>query len=171
MLMKQKELLQDMANRVHTYKVKTIWTGNDGQGTQSYSSYRRDHEFHAPGKQVLPGSADPTFRGNPARWNPEELLLASLSACHKLWYLHLCCDNGIVVTDYRDDVTGEMLEEKSGSGRFVNVRLSPRIYISKGNLELARQLHDKAHSLCFIANSVNFPVTCEPKVVAAPTLE
>jgi organic hydroperoxide reductase OsmC/OhrA len=155
-----------MAGREHRYAVTVEWTGNRGEGTASYKGYERAHELRAEGKPAIPGSSDPAFRGDPARWNPEELLVASLSACHKLWYLHLCATAGVVVTDYVDAAEGVMAEEASGSGHFVRVALRPRVTITAGSdPERARALHDEAHAMCFIANSVNFPVTHEPTVV------
>lgn len=158
-----------MAGKEHRYAVTVEWTGNRGEGTASYKSYERAHELRAEGKPAIPGSSDPAFRGDAARWNPEELLVASLSACHKLWYLHLCATAGVVVTDYVDAAEGVMAEEASGGGRFVRVVLRPRVTITTGSdPDRARALHHEAHALCFIANSVNFPVTHEPTVVVAP---
>jgi organic hydroperoxide reductase OsmC/OhrA len=149
----------------HMYAVKVRWTGNLGQGTLNYRGYQRDHEISAPGKPPVPGSSDPNFRGDKTRYNPEELLVASLSACHMLWYLHLCSEAGIVVVDYQDDATGSMSETAEGGGRFTKVTLRPVIKVGAGaDLRLAQSLHDKAHHLCFIANSVNFPVLCEPAI-------
>jgi len=149
----------------HQYAVSTVWTGNDGTGTQSYGSYRRDHEICAPGKPTIAASSDPAFRGDGARYNPEELLVASLSSCHMLWYLHLCAVNGIVVLDYRDQAEGIMQEETDGGGAFVRVILKPRIIIAKGgDRDQALSLHAKAHHLCFIARSVRFPVDVAPEI-------
>ncbi|HLY56474.1 MAG TPA: OsmC family protein, partial [Stellaceae bacterium] len=107
--------------RQHRYRTTVRWTGNLGTGTASYRGYARAHEIEAPGKPAIPGSSDPAFRGDPARWNPEELLVASVSACHKLWYLHLASEAGIVVTEYVDSAEGEMVEEADGAGRFIQV--------------------------------------------------
>ena len=148
----------------HTYNVAVTWTGDRGEGTKSYTGYSRDHEITAAGKPVVLGSSDPHFRGDAARYNPEELLVASLSACHLLWYLHLCASHGIVVVEYRDEARGEMAEE-SGAGRFTAVVLRPRVKVAEGSdRQKAMVLHEEAHRLCFIANSVNFPVSCEPAV-------
>lgn len=152
-----------MAKR-HRYEVTVRWTGDKGSGTSGYAQYGRDHEIAAGSKPSIPGSSDPSFRGDPGRWNPEELLVASLSACHKLWYLHLCSTAGIVVTAYEDGAEGEMVEESGGGGRFVRVTLHPRIEIrEQDDAELADRLHHEAHSKCFIANSVSFPVECQPQ--------
>lgn len=149
--------------KTHTYDLEIVWTGNDGEGTRTYRSYRRDHEIRAAGRPVLAGSSDPAFRGDPTRYNPEQLLVAALSSCHLLWYLHLCAVNGIIVHDYRDDAQGEMAENANGSGQFVRVVLRPRVRIS-GDGEKAHALHAEAHRYCFIARSVNFPVAIEPQI-------
>jgi organic hydroperoxide reductase OsmC/OhrA len=145
----------------HTYKMKTTWTGNDGQGTSSYKAYRRDHLIDAEGKPPIPGSSDPAFRGDSSRYNPEELLVSALSTCHMLAYLHLCAVNGIVVEEYLDTADGMMRENPDGSGEFTKVVLHPKVKISAGDGAKAQSLHDDAHHLCFIARSVNFPVECE----------
>ncbi len=152
-------------SREHSYSVNVRWTGNTGAGTSGFRNYKRDHEISAPGKPPIPASSDPAFRGDKARYNPEELLVASLSACHMLWYLHLCADAGIVVTEYHDDASGAMAETKDGGGHFTQVTLRPVVKVAgQVDPELARRLHEQAHHLCFIANSVNFPVLCEPSL-------
>lgn len=149
----------------HAYKVRLDWTGNDGEGTKSYKSYRRDHTISVDGKPDIPASSDPSFRGDRTRYNPEELLVAALSSCHMLWYLHLCAANNITVMEYRDNATGVMRENTDGSGEFVHVLLKPAIKISSGDKAKARELHGQAHRLCFIARSVNFPVEVEPDIL------
>jgi organic hydroperoxide reductase OsmC/OhrA len=152
--------------REHSYRITVKWTGNTGTGTSAYRDYRRDHEIAAPGKPTIVGSSDPHFRGDPARWNPEELLLASISTCHQLWYLHLCSEARVVVTAYEDQAEGVMVESPSGSGRFARVVLHPRVTISpQSDRNRAIALHHEAHAMCFIANSVNFPIEHEPAVV------
>lgn len=149
----------------HQYSVTVKWTGNIAEGTASYRAYDRAHEIFAAGKPIIPGSSDPAFRGDPTRYNPEELLVASLSTCHMLWYLHLCADANLVVTGYLDNPIGIMTETREGGGRFTQVTLKPVVTVKAGSdLSLAEQLHEKAHHLCFIANSVNFPVHCEPQL-------
>jgi len=152
--------------KTHSYAVTVEWNGNTGTGTSDYRSYERRYEISAgPAKPPIPGSSDPAFRGDPARWNPEELLVASLSACHKLWYLHLCAVAGVVVVAYVDHAEGVMEEAPDGSGRFVRVVLHPRVTVAAGSdLTKARQLHDEAHAMCFIAKSVNFPVEHAPEI-------
>jgi organic hydroperoxide reductase OsmC/OhrA len=120
-------------------------------------------------KPSIPGSSDPNFNGDRTRWNPEELLVASLSACHKLWYLHLCAKAGLVVTSYVDRAEGIMVEDDDGGGRFRRVVLRPAVRFARGaDLERARALHAEAHRLCFIANSVNFSVEHEPQTLLDP---
>jgi organic hydroperoxide reductase OsmC/OhrA len=153
----------------HQYCVTTIWKGNRGTGTSHYRAYGRDHEIHADGKSTpVLGSSDPVFRGDPSRYNPEELLVGALSACHMLAFLHLCADAGIVVTDYRDNATGVMAEESDGGGRFTGVTLHPHVVITDpSRIAETRDLQAKAHQLCFIARSTNFPVEHEAVVVAS----
>jgi organic hydroperoxide reductase OsmC/OhrA len=155
--------------REHQYRVTTTWTGNLGTGTSDYRAYSRNHEIKILGKHApLPGSADAAFRGDPARYTPEELLVASLSTCHMLWFLHLCADAGIVVTEYEDAASGTMAEHPDGSGEFTGVVLHPRAVITdRARIPDATSLHHRAHNLCFIARSVNFPVEHEPVIVAA----
>nr|WP_294508870.1 OsmC family protein [uncultured Rhodopila sp.] len=150
----------------HRYAVRVIWTGNRGSGTSHYRSYGRDLTIAADGKPDIPGSADTAFRGDADRWNPEELLVAALSSCHQLAYLHLCAVAGIRVVAYRDDAAGTMVTDAaSGSGRFSSVTLRPHVTIRAGDdAERARQLHHEAHTACFIANSVNFPVGHEATI-------
>ena len=152
-------------SKEHHYAVTVDWTGNQGTGTSAYKAYARAHEIRSTGKPPIPGSADPAFRGDPARYNPEELLVASLSTCHMLWYLHLCAVAGIVVTAYADRAEGRMIEETDGSGRFIGVTLKPEVAVRRGaDLAKARELHGVAHTMCFIANSMNFPVAHEPAI-------
>jgi organic hydroperoxide reductase OsmC/OhrA len=152
--------------REHQYAVSVSWTGNRGSGTSGYRDYDRDHTIEADGPPAIPGSADPALRGDEARWNPEQLLVAALSECHMLWYLHLCADAGVVVSEYVDDARGTMVETRDG-GHFTSVTLAPRVTVrDAGMVETATALHDTAHKMCFIANSVNFPVHHEPTVTA-----
>ena len=151
----------------HTFRVGLDWTGGAGGGTSDYRSYDRSHEIEGAGKPPIPGSSDPAFRGDGSRYNPEELLVASLSACHMLWYLHLCADAGVVVTAYADRAEGTMRLGEDGGGRFEEVTLRPAVTITEASdAGLARSLHERAHHLCFIANSVNFEVRVEPTVGA-----
>ena len=154
-------------SRIHTYTLTVRWTGDRGTGTSGYRAYGRTHEVTAPGLPALPGSADPAFRGEPDRWNPELLLVAALSQCHLLWFLHLCADAGMVVTGYTDEPSGLMAQDNDGGGRFTQVTLRPRVTVAAADMvERAVALHEPAHQRCFIANSVNFPVEVQPDVTA-----
>lgn len=147
----------------HTYHLEIRWTGNRGTGTSDYRAYDRTHTVRSGRKEILVCSSDPAFRGDPARYNPEELLVASLSACHMLWYLHLCAEAGIVVTEYTDDARGIMEETPGGSGYFTQVTLHPVVTITESSrIEEANRLHKKANERCFIATSVKFPVHHKP---------
>lgn len=150
----------------HHYSIKMEWTGNLGTGTANYIAYSRDHEYTGNEKKLnIPGSSDPSFRGDKSRYNPEELLVCSLSSCHMLWFLHLCAVNKIIVTDYVDHATGVMEETKDGGGRFKEVTLHPKVVVSSPDMvEKAEALHQEANRLCFIANSCNFPVRHKGKV-------
>jgi organic hydroperoxide reductase OsmC/OhrA len=151
-------------SKAHQYNTQLAWTGNTGEGTRAYSSYERSHIISVENKPAIPGSSDPHFRGDSSRYNPEELLVASLSSCHMLWFLHMCSEQGIVVTAYEDAATGSMLEDADGGGRFTAVVLHPKVWVKNydGNAENINALHAAAHKKCFIANSCNFPVKCEP---------
>jgi organic hydroperoxide reductase OsmC/OhrA len=153
-----------MANtREHRYTVSLTSSGNLGSGASGYRNYSRDYEIGSDGKPAIHGSAEPAFRGDRSRWNPEELLVASLAACHKLWYLHLAAEAGIIVTAYADRAEGVMDIGRDGIGRFKSVVLHPIVTVATGSdVERARTLHEPAHEKCFIANSVNFPIECEP---------
>lgn len=150
-------------NQRHDYAVRTTWTGNRGSGTSGYRAYGRDHRIEAAGKPPIAGSSDPAFRGDPARWTPEDMFVAALSSCHMLWYLHLCADAGIVVHGYADDAHGEMVENATDGGRFVRVTLRPRVTLAaEADRRRAQELHEETHRRCFIANSVCCEVTVQP---------
>jgi len=159
-----------VSQQLHHYQVRATWTGNTGQGTSSYRAYKRDHELFADGKAApIAGSSDPAFRGDASRYNPEELLVGSLSTCHMLWILHLCADSGITITNYTDRATGTMELDANGGGRFTEVILRPEMTITDAaRIQDAIALHKRAHELCFVANSVNFPVHCSPIVKSQP---
>lgn len=147
------------------FHATVTWTGNLGSGTSDYSAYARDHIISGAGKPDIAGSSDPAFRGDAARHTPEDLLVSALSACHMLWYLHLASDAGLHVMAYRDHAHGIMTIEpgSTGTGRFSSIHLQPAVTLPQGSdIARARRLHEAAHTRCFIANSVNFPVRCEP---------
>lgn len=156
----------------HTYNIALTWTGNAGTGTSGYRDYSRSHLVSAHNKEAIRCSSDPVFRGDPSRYNPEELLLAALSSCHMLMYLHLCSVAGVVVSSYTDHATGLMSEDSNGSGVFTQVTLNPLITVANGAMiEKAMALHQKANTMCFIANSVNFPVHHRPVCKAEGTTQ
>jgi organic hydroperoxide reductase OsmC/OhrA len=150
-------------NKQHHYALSVKWTGNKGEGTANYRAYERSYLIAIENKVSIKGSSDPAFRGDATMHNPEELFVASIATCHMLWYLHLCADAGIVVTDYLDKATGAMTETANGGGRFTEVVLHPTVTITnEAMLEKATVLHHKANELCYIANSCNFPILHEP---------
>lgn len=147
----------------HNYELSMLWTGNSGTGTSGYRDYQRSYTLSVNGKPELYGSSDPTFRGDKTKYNPEDLLLAALSACHMLSYLHVCVNAGIVVLEYSDAATGSMITTPNGAGHFTEVTLNPLVVITDASRsEEANALHKKARELCFIANSVNFEVKHNP---------
>jgi organic hydroperoxide reductase OsmC/OhrA len=153
-----------MGQKEHHYRLQVKWTGNKGTGTSAYDAYWRDHEISkSPGtKSIILGSSDPAFRGDPSRWNPEELLLAAVSACHKLWFLSLAAKAGVIVHEYTDDCTGTMIETPEGGGHFTRIVLRPQVRLASDAMrESAEHLHHVAHEKCFIANSVSFPIQIE----------
>ncbi|HET8554536.1 MAG TPA: OsmC family protein [Rhodanobacteraceae bacterium] len=152
-------------NRKHRYRVDVAWTGNRGSGTSGYRDYARDHVIRIDGKPELAGSSDAAFRGDAARHNPEDMLVAALSSCHMLAYLHMATVAGVVVTAYEDAAEGTMVTEGDG-GHFDEVVLRPTVTIhADSDPDKALAAHEDAHHACFIANSVNFPVRCEPRIV------
>ena len=153
--------------RTHRYSTEVVWTGNRGAGTRGYRGYDRSYSTTGPGRPAIPGSADPGVApGDPGRWNPELLLLASLSQCHMLWYLHLCSVHEVVVTGYVDQAEATMQEADGGAGgRFTEAVLRPRVRVAAPDMvDRAVALHADAHRACFVASSVNFPVRHEPVV-------
>lgn len=148
----------------HHYNLRLKWTGNKGTGTSNYRAYDRSHTISIDNKIEIRGSADPVFHGDKTLHNPEDLLLASLSACHMMSYLHVCVKNGIIVTEYTDNATGIMKVNSDGSGQFVEVTLHLLVKImDESQIAKANELHQEANKLCFIANSVNFPVKHQPQ--------
>ncbi len=147
----------------HEYTSRVIWTGNRGEGTAHYRAYDRTWDIAVPGKPVMHCSNDPLLGGDPAKMNPEDLLLSALSACHMLWYLHYASDAGLRVLAYEDRPTGTGEIGPGGAGRFTKARLHPRVTLPKGSdLVAAEAIHHRIHQVCFIARSVNFPVDYAP---------
>lgn len=154
----------------HHYQVDVVWTGNRGEGTSTYRSYSRDHDISSGNAPLIRGSADPTFHGNPERWNPEQLLLAALSQCHMLSYLHMAARNDVVVVAYEDAAEGTMRLNTDGSGQFVSVTLKPKVTITEAAAKhRAQEIHRDAAAACFIGRSVNFPVEHKPVVLVDQT--
>lgn len=153
----------------HHYTTQIQWTGNKGEGTSDYRAYERRHIIRIAGKKEINCSSDPAFRGDPSLHNPEDLFLSAISACHMLWYLHICAEAGVIVTDYTDDATGTMDENAGHGGHFTEITLHPTVTVTKESMiEKAIELHKKANEFCFMANSVNFPVYHQPKIIVMP---
>ncbi|MEC8763320.1 MAG: OsmC family protein [Actinomycetota bacterium] len=152
----------------HDYIVRAEWTGNRGVGTAGYRDYARDVTLRIEGKPDLLASSDKPFRGDPSRWNPEDLLVASLSECHLLSYLHAAVQAGVVVVAYRDTATGVMVQDGHGGGSFREVTLHPVVTVAEESMRSAAEAaHQQANTWCFIANSVNFPVHHRPTTLVA----
>lgn len=150
----------------HHYTSSITWTGNKGSGTSDYTSYSRDHVIQIPNKPDLQGSSDIVFRGDGTKYNPEDMLLAALSVCHMLWYLHLCADAGVIVTAYSDKPEGVLVQYEVGGGKFSKVCLNPTVIVAEESMiENALLLHERAHECCFISNSVNFSVQYLPRIL------
>ena len=156
-------------SRSHRYPLGLAWIGNTGTGTSTYRGYERAHQVTAVGKPDILGSSDAVFRGDPQRWNPEELLVAAVAACHMLTYLHQAAFAGVVVVAYTDEPVGEMIEDDHDSGQFSGVQLRPNVTVTDpAMVEAAESLHEIAHAKCFVANSVTFPVSHDAVVQVAP---
>lgn len=152
--------------REHHYETTVEWCGNRGTGTSGYRDYGRELLLTAEGKHPIDASADRTFHGNADRWNPEELLVAALSQCHMLSYLHVAVLRGVVVTAYSDTAAGTMEQTDDGGGRFTSVTLRPVVTVASPEMvESALEAHHDASKKCFIANSVNFTVHHEPRII------
>ena len=150
----------------HSYTSHIQWTGNRGAGTTGYRAYDRTWNIAVPGKPVVACSNDPLLGGDPTKMNPEDLMLSALSACHMLWYLHYASDAGIVVTGYEDSPEGEGEVGPGGAGRFLSAVLRPRVTVAAGtDLIAAEAIHHRIHTVCFVARSVNFPVSYAPEFV------
>lgn len=147
----------------HHYKLTAVWDGNKGEGTKNVRTYDRSHTVTIAGKPELHLTTDNPAVGDKTKLNPEDLLVSAISSCHMLSYLYVCALEGVVVTDYIDNATGIMIEKESGGGSFKEVVLNPEIVVAhESMIEKAMELHHKAHEICYIANSVNFDVKCNP---------
>ena len=155
-------------SKTHHYQSEITWTGNLGTGTSGYKEYARSYTISNEQKPVLLGSSDPMFFGDASKYNPEDLLLSSLSACHMLWYLHFCSDKKVIVEEYKDSATAIMQMDSHGSGKFIEATLHPIITLQKtAHIKLAHELHEQAHKFCFIANSLNFDIAIAPTITAS----
>ena len=152
----------------HAYPARIVWTGNRGEGTKQYDGYDRTWDLALEGKPVVSCSNDPLLGGDPSKYNPEDLLITALASCHMLWYLHLCSKAGITVQAYEDNPVGQGVMHPNASGNFTGATLHPKITVAAGaDLEKAAALHHDVHKYCFIARSVNFPVSFEPEFIEA----
>jgi organic hydroperoxide reductase OsmC/OhrA len=150
----------------HEYETRVVWDGNTGQGTAGYTAYERRYRVLVSGKPELAGSADPAFRGDADRHNPEDLFVAALSSCHMLSYLALCARGGVQVLAYEDQARGTLRLEPDGGGRFEQVTLHPAVHVASAEqAEAAETLHHRAHELCFIASSSSIPVLVQPVIL------
>ncbi len=155
-------------NRKHHFEVATLWTGNRGSGTLDYRAYNRNFTLKINGKSDILGSSESAFNGDKSLHNPEDLLLAAVSSCHMLWYLHLCSERGVIVLEYTDHASAVMQEEEDGSGRFTSILLAPEVVInSEENLALAEALHEEAGKMCFIANSIQVPIEYKAQITVS----
>src|SRR5690625_6535368 len=111
---------------LQTYSVIVDWHGAGDRGTESYTSYGRDHVVRIEGKPPLPGSSDLAFRGDADRYSPEDLFVAALAQCHMLWFLHKAAMAGVAVTGYTDRATGTMRVAVAGAGQVTEVVLHPK---------------------------------------------
>ncbi|MEM7662234.1 MAG: OsmC family protein [Pseudomonadota bacterium] len=158
-------------SKTHDYTARIVWTGNRGEGTRTYSGYDRTWNVETPGKPTISCSNDPLLGGDPSLPNPEDMLIASLSACHMLWYLHLASREKITVISYTDDPIGVGESEPSGAGRFISATLRPRITLADiADADRADALHSQIHQYCFIARSVSFPVSYDATYLDASAI-
>ena len=149
--------------KTHNYKLTTLWNGNFGEGTKNVRSYDRSHTVSILGKPELYLTTDAPLVGDPTKLNPEDLLVSAISSCHMLSYLYVCALEGVIITSYLDNATGTMIEHESGGGNFIDVILNPICQVAEASMiEKALELHHKAHEICYIANSVNFEIKCNP---------
>jgi organic hydroperoxide reductase OsmC/OhrA len=147
----------------HIFLSQLDWAGAATGPTRDAATFSRDLNVRI-GPFTLPMSSAPAFGGDPARGNPEQLFVASLSACQALTYLYFAAKNDIAVVGYSDDALGH-LEMVGRRMRMARVVLRPQIVLEQGaDLALARALVERAHASCFIANSVTTTVKIEPTV-------
>lgn len=147
----------------HHYNLTTKWHGNKGTGTSTVRSYDRSHTVTIANKPELNLTTDNPAVGDKTKLNPEDLLVAAVSSCHMLSYLYVCAMEGVIVVDYVDHAEGIMIENEEGGGKFKEVTLNPEVIVADQSMvDKANELHHKAHEICYIANSLNFEVKCNP---------
>lgn len=147
----------------HHYQLTTEWQDTSGKGTNNVKTYDRSHTVWIDGKPNLNLTTDNAAVGDKNKLNPEDLLVAAVSSCHMLSYLYVCALEGIVITSYVDNANGLMIEEESGGGKFKHIVLNPVCKVAdESMIQKAIELHHRAHEICYIANSVNFEVICNP---------
>ncbi len=153
--------------RSHEDRAHLIGDGNHGDGTSSYAAYGRQYRVVIDGKPELAGSANPMFRGDAGRHDPEDLFIAAITSCHMLSYLALCARNGVRVVAYEDRASGTLALDPAGGGKFEEVTLRPIVTIADSERERAMKLHETAHEQCFIANSCSVPIRHEATIQVA----
>lgn len=157
-----------MTGTVHEYAAGVRWDGNTGEGTAGYTSYSRRYGVRIEGKPELAGTADPAYRGEPDRHNPEDLFLSAIAACHMITYLAVCARRGVRIIGYEDEARGRLRAHAGGGGSFEEVTLRPCVTVAdEADADLAVQLHATARAQCFIANSCSIPIRHEPTVRTA----
>ncbi|MBF4469919.1 OsmC family protein [Flavobacterium sp. HJJ] len=156
----------------HLFKVKLNWNSVPKETISTSRKYLKNHQITIEGKEILNLSAAKAFKGDPSLYNPEDLLLSSVVSCHMMSYLYVCSQNGIDILSYQDDAEATLEVSENGSGRFIEVRLYPKVVIQqKEKIAEALELHSKANELCFIANSCNFKIVHFPACTNSAVIE
>jgi len=158
-----------MAAHTSRHDVRTSWV----RGDQDFlaGNYSRAHTLTFDGGAVVSGSSSPSVVrlpwSDPTAVDPEELLVASLSSCHMLWFLDFARHAGLDVLSYVDEAFGEMGADAQGRLVMKAVTLRPEIATAPPapSKALIGALHEKAHAACFIANSVKSEIRIEPVYV------
>ncbi|MBK6980086.1 MAG: OsmC family protein [Betaproteobacteria bacterium] len=153
----------------HTFEATVRWPADPAQKLPPDPAFSRNAELGSPGHPPLPGSSPTVFGGDASRYNPEELVTLALAHCHMLTYLAVAAKKKMAVLAYEDRATAVLAKDPAtGKMKIVSAELRPRVTVARGtNLDDARAMHAKAHEHCFVANSVNFPVTNAPEIVEA----
>jgi organic hydroperoxide reductase OsmC/OhrA len=152
-----------------TYTARIAW---EDDGAFPSGRYSRAHEISFDGGAAVRGSSSPHVVplpfSDPAGVDPEEALVASASACHMLWFLHLAQEAGLHVTSYVDQAEGVMGRVDRGKVAMTRITLRPRIRFAGGApaSEQVDNLHHEAHERCFIANSLKTEIVIDAPVAA-----